>query len=330
MAAPKLVCAADRCSFRPNRPEPKIATSLKRPHWVLLGFKDKLAARGISQAQVHDTKLAVFRTADDDRELRVALDACPHRGASLSCGGAVRGRCVVCPYHSRAIGDAAYPERFFDYAVQDGLVWLDYASNLLTQHHPPPAYPEHADQGLRTFGYTKTLAVNPVLMAENTLDWQHLASVHRVHFIEGNPEVTIRSKGAHGWAEYRYQSDLFDLVIDNEYHIPFTTSLRFRFTNKETGERLPPLLLWFSITPQAEGRVALHLRVSRGALKSPLADWLFKLIDELPLLEDALVVAGVDPLEWSRNKLDAGDEFVAAYRAAMNDAFPELLQWYVR
>jgi phenylpropionate dioxygenase-like ring-hydroxylating dioxygenase large terminal subunit len=310
------------------RPLPKVATSHARPHWVLLGFQDRLARR-VSNVTLHDTKLVVFPTKDGDKELRVAHDACPHRGASLGSGGVVQGDCMVCPYHSRRIGVNAYPERFFDYSAQDGLVWVDFASNLLTQHHPPPAYPEHSDPALRTFEYSKELAVNPVLMAENTLDWQHLSSVHRVHFIQGEPKVTIRSRGAHGWAEYAYQSGLFELTIDNEYHIPFTTSLRFRFRHMETGEELPPLLLWFSISPVSGGKVALHLRVSRGALTSPLADWIFRLIDELPLLEDAAVVAGVDPLEWSRNRLDAGDEFVSAYREAMKAAFPEILEWYV-
>lgn len=331
LVARRPATTASACGFPAKRAAPKIATSTSRPHWVLLGFEDRLRATRpgqVSQHAVHDTRLAVYRTAGAD-ELRVALDACPHRGASLSCGGAVRGEAVVCPYHARAIGLNAYPERFFDYAVRDGLVWVDYASNLLTTYANPPSHPEHSDPELRTFGYTKVLDVNPVLMTENTLDWQHLASVHRVHFIEGKPKVTIRQKGTHGWAEYAYDSELFDLVIDNEYHVPFTTSLRFRFRNKKTGEQLPPLLLWFSITPQEHPRVALNLRVSRGALRSPLADWIFRLIDELPLLEDAAVVAGVDPRQWSANALDAGDEFVAAYRAAMAQHYPELLQWYV-
>jgi len=310
---------------------PKVATSNKKPHWVMLGFEDRLRGRAVRAADLYDTKLAVFRTAND-AELRIALDACPHRGASLRAGGKVSGECVVCPYHSRSIGLHGFPERFFDYAVCDGLVWVNYASNLLTGDpgHQPPAYPEHADGKLRTISYTKWLDLNPVLMAENTLDWQHLCTVHRVHFIDGKPEVTIRSTGAHGWAEYKYQSELFDLTIDNEYHIPFTTSLRFRFKRRDTGECLPPLLLWFSLAPAAGGKTALHLRVSRGALTSPAADWLFKLIDELPLWEDVAVVAGIDPREWSSNRLDGGDDFVAAYRAAMRDTYPEILGWYVQ
>lgn len=322
--APTTAAAAPRVPRR-------TATSTRRPHWVLLGFEDRLARDlrrgGVRPALVHDTRLAVYKTEKD--ELRAALDSCPHRGASLSCGGTVRGECVQCPYHARSVGPAAHPDRFFDVQTRDGLVWLDYASPAGPAPAGPPAYPEHADPGLRTFGYTKVLRLNPVLMTENTLDWQHLATVHRVHFVEGLPRVTIKSKGAHGLAEYAYRSELFDLVIDNEYHVPFTTSLRFRFRDRRTGEQLPVLLLWFSLTPLAGGEVALHLRVSRGALKSPLADWVFRLIDELPLLEDVAVVAGVEPRDWSANRLDAGDEFVAAYRAAMKDAYPEVLDWYV-
>lgn len=297
--------------------------STKRPHWVLLGF-DKTLSK--TSKTIHDTKLAVYRT--DDQELRVTLDACPHRGASLS-SGTVRGECVVCPYHSRPVSTMTHPERFYDYCIRHGLVWLDYASSLITQHQPPPAYPEHDDPTMRTFEYSKTLRVNPVLMVENTLDWQHLASVHRIHFIKGLPKVDIVKRGAHGLATYAYDSDMFDLVIDNEYHAPFTTSLRFRFREKKTGRDLPPMLLWFSVTPHAADLVTLHLRVSRGVLTSPLADWIFRLIDELPLWEDAYIVARVDPKAWSSNALDASDQFVTEYRKTMKDLYPEILEWYV-
>lgn len=313
-----------RASASPTNPVTKRPQSVKRPHWVLLGFDATLAK---SRKVVHDTNLVVYRT-QEEAELRVALDACPHRGASLS-EGVVKGQCVVCPYHSRSVDIRTHPERFYDYAVQDGLVWLDFASSLVTQHHPPPSYPEHSDPNMRTFEYSKTLRVNPVLMVENTLDWQHLSSVHRVHFIKGLPKVDILKRGAHGHATYTYDSDIFDLVIDNEYHVPFTTSLRFRFTDKRTGEKLPALLLWFSVTPGSGDEVTLNLRVSRGVFRSPLADWIFRLIDELPLLEDAHVVSTVDPGAWSSNKLDASDEFVAEYRKAMTSLYPEILEWYV-
>lgn len=61
-----------------------------------------------------------------------------------------------------------------------------------------------------------------------------------------------------------------------------------------------------------------------------LTDALFKLFDELPLLEDAAIAGSVSPAHWSRNALTPADKHVAAYRAAMQDLFPEILEWYVR
>lgn len=309
-------------------PRPLKAISTKRPQWVLAGFRSSLSAKNkLHKLSVHDTPVTVYHAGED---MHIVRDACPHRGASLACGKA-DGVGVVCPYHSMTVSVKSHPERHFDYAATQGLVWMDYASSLLTQHHPPPAYPEFDDPAFRTFEYSKRLRVNPVLMTENTLDWQHLGSVHRVHFVSGTPRVTIKSAGAHGLATYEYDSDVFDLTIENEYHIPFTTSLRFKFTDKKTGRALPPLLLWFSLTPARDGETVLNLRVSRAVLRAVpwLTDWIFRLVDELPLLEDVAVVADVDPAQWSANRLTPGDAFVQAYRDAMRGAFPEILDHYV-
>lgn len=310
---------------------PRRAVSLKRPQWVLAGFSKALATppAKLQKLTIHGTDLVAY--PGQDGELRIARDACPHRGASLSCGAASGQGGVVCPYHGMAVSMKSHPDRHFDYANVQGLVWVDYASGLLTQHHSPPTYPEFSDSDFRTFEYYKDLDVNPVLMTENTLDWQHLASVHRVHFVEGTPRVQVKQTGAHGIATYSYTSELFDLVIENEYHIPFTTSLRFRFVDKRSGRALPPLLLWFSLTPVRDGHTRLNLRVARGVLRAVpwVTDWIFRLVDELPLREDADIVSKLDPAQWSANRLTPGDEFVRAYREAMRDVYPEILNWYV-
>ena len=246
--------------------------------------------------------------------------------------------CIRCAYHGMPIGKASHPDRHYVCQVSQGLMWIDYTSlgrEPLTEppQNEPPTYPEFDDPAFRTFGYYKTLrGVNPVLMVENTLDWQHLASVHRVHFVDGRPLVGIHKTGAHGLATYTYASELFDLTIENEYHVPFTTSLRFKFRDKRTGRVLPPLLLWFTVTPVQEDEIRLNLRVSRAVLKAvpAVTDWIFRLIDELPLAEDAAVVSSIDAAEWSANRLTPGDAFVGAYRQAMREAYPEVLDWYVR
>ena len=132
-------------------------------------------------------------------------------------------------------------------------------------------------------------------------------------------------------ATYRYTSPSFDLTIENEYHIPFTTSLRFKFTDKKTGQAIPPLLLWFSLTPLDAGRCELNLRISRASFTwMPwITDAVFKLIDELPLFEDVEIVQTVDPAAWSANRLTPGDAFVKAYRGAMETHCPFLLRDFV-
>lgn len=312
---------------------PRMPTSTKAPHWLLLGFRDSVFKTHPRKTVVHGTNLVSF--VGEDGRLRVAEDACPHRGASLA-RGTVRHNCVVCPYHGKAVGDGP---TFFDTVVDQDNVWVDFSSRVLgVQDASPPSCPEFSDPAFRTISYTKTLRCNPILLVENTLDHLHLLHIHKVHFVDTTPVVKLANTGikGHGLATYTWSLPTFDLTIENEFYAPFTTSLRFHFTQKAEGrppKPLPPLLLWFSATPtHGTDEVALHLKISRAILKEApcLTDALFKLIDELPLQEDAEIVGSVSAVHWSRNALTPADAHVAAYRATMLDLFPEILAWYVQ
>lgn len=304
-------------------------STLPQQTWILLDFAKRLTAKPAPRT-VASRPLVTY--VGDDKTLYVAHDACPHRGAALH-RGTVRGRCVVCPYHAQAVSPARHADRFIETALRDGLVWVDagLGQEGTTDPAAPASYPEFTDPAYRTIEYSKTVPVNPVLMTENTLDWQHLSSVHRFALVDGDPEVAVRQTGPHGLATYRYTSPAFDLTIENEYHIPFTTSLRFKFTDEKTGEQIPPLLLWFSLTPLDAGRCELNLRISRAtATWLPwITDAVFKLIDELPLFEDVEIVQTVDPAAWSANRLTPGDAFVKAYREAMQAHCHFLLRDFV-
>jgi phenylpropionate dioxygenase-like ring-hydroxylating dioxygenase large terminal subunit len=292
----------------------------KTPHWALLGRATQIR---LGAADVYGSKLAVFRDARG--AIAVAPDACPHRGASLTASGlTVRDGCAVCPYHGHAV-KGSLP------VVEDaaGDVWLGFAD---VARPPPPPPPEFLDPAYRTIAYVKDLScVNPVLMTENTIDHAHLTHVHRVHFVDGDPYVTIHDTGnpEHGLATYEWpETRGYRLVIENEYHLPFTTSLRFLVTDVATGQRQPALVLWFTVAPTAAG-CRLHLRIARGVLRCAVLDGLFKFIDELPLAEDADLVRTIDPQVWSRNRLTDADQFVREYRRAMTALYPGLLGAYV-
>lgn len=307
-----------------------VPSSTRRPHWTLLGRASEFG-RAPRLLDVHGSRLVAFR---DPAGRVVALpDACPHRGASLSHGGLVSGACVVCPYHGRAVGAASGGA--FDVAVDAaGDAWLDFGRGLgSSQHPPPPAPPEFADPDYRVVAYAKDLAgVNPVILTENTLDHAHLFHVHAVHFVPGPPKVRVSppdGAGGGGLATYEWAANgRYQLTIENGYALPFTTWLRFLITDTQTGERLPGLVLWFTAAPTAGG-VRLHLRIARKVLTSPAFDWLFKLVDELPLAEDAAIVRTIDARAWGLNALTPDDAFVAQYRAAMARDFPDLLRHYV-
>jgi hypothetical protein len=332
----------------------------KRPQWIMLGKHADLVSasrRGPHGARVHDTDLVVFTS--DNGDLMIAKDACPHRGASLA-RGKVRGACVVCPYHALPVGRDTWPAHFYSYVRRgprdNSVVWLDCTSDSSTHPWDPPSFPEHQDPAMRTFAYTRKFGpeVNPVLMAENMMDYLHLDPVHLVTFVRGAPRVTIVRTGHHGLAEYAYDSldGKYDVLVQNEYQLPFTTSLRFVITERDTGAALPALLLAFNICPMGDRGTLLHHQISRPALpraspSSPAPKWarsladavvgaveavgdlVFMATDELPLWEDARIVRNTYPSAWSSNALNGTDEFIAAYRAAMRAEFPGLLERYV-
>ena len=306
------------------------------PHWLLLGKTAELrcaSSRKPLKLPVNDGKLVLWQ--DSAAEMHAMDDVCPHRGASLSTGRVDRD-CIRCPYHNHAINGSRRDGGAYELLHEAGNTWVSTAAAAPGSLPPPPpgseAYPEFSLPGYRTVAYHKDLVgVNPVLMMENTLDWSHLAYVHRVHFVEGTPTVTIQRRGTSGLADYVYSSSMFDLRIENEYHAPYTSSLRFLFRDKKTGEDLPALLLWFSFTPTGGDRVRLHLRIARGVLTGAplLTDALFKLADELPLLEDVSLVRDVDASRWSSNVLTPSDEFVASYRDVMISLFPDIVDRFV-
>jgi hypothetical protein len=310
---------------------PFVPNSTRRPHWVLLGRASEFG-RTPRLLDVHGQRLIAFRGADG--RVMGLPDACPHRGASLSTGGVVnRQDCVVCPYHGRAVPGGARAGGLVTYTDAAGDAWLDFGTKLVSQAFaPPPPPPEFTDQDYRVVAYAKDLpGVNPVILTENTLDHAHLFHVHAVHFVPGPPKVTLKTNSAPGSGLATYEwapSGRYQLTIENEFHVPFTTSLRFLVTDTQTGKRSPALVLWFTAAPTGDG-VRLHLRIARAVLTCPAFDGLFKLVDELPLAEDVAIVRTVDARAWGTNALTPDDAFVAQYRAEMTRDYPDVLRHYV-
>lgn len=299
---------------------------VRAAHWCPVEFTRVARTRTTKplKTMIHGTRHAVFWDVKRDVPT-VVDDVCPHRGASLSEGGVVtEGGCIKCKYHGKHVGPMQADRR--NVTESHGIVWLKSGQgDLPTDERMPPSSTEF--EGSRVTEYSRAFdGCSPILCVENTLDWSHLETVHAFHLIEGNPNVTINRGGVNGKASYEY-AFLKDqtLVIENEYWGPWSTCLRFIFD----GQRA--FTLHFAVRPESNDNARLFVRVVRDASSwsGPIGDFVYMLINELPLIEDRYIVRHADPTSWSKNKLTKDDAFLKEYRSYMTTCHPDILAMYV-
>lgn len=296
-------------------------TSVKRPQWVLLGFGDALRKPGVVQRhRVMDRRLVTF-VDPSTRELSIADEACPHRGASLA-DGTVRGGCLVCPYHGLEVSARTHPHVFYDNAVlqKRQLVWVDVASLQVTQHAMPPYFVEFNSAALDVVDYAVAAApANALPAMEALIDWAHLATPRLP--TPRLSEVLVRAY-PNALARHVYALPAGELVLENEFHVPFTASLRATLDGRVL------LLAAVSLTPRSREETGVHVRVARAQVVSPAAAEVLDLLDETRWQDAARVVQGVHARAWVRSRLGAGDGLIGAYRRAMTSLYPDMLAYF--
>ena len=82
--------------------EPRVNVALSRTEldWRFIGTIDDIPRQGARCVENNETKIAVFRTADD--RIFALEDKCPHKNGPLS-QDIVHGGCVTCPLHNWVI-----------------------------------------------------------------------------------------------------------------------------------------------------------------------------------------------------------------------------------
>lgn len=299
----------------------------KSPAWISLGFSKQFASRSKPYGMsVMGRKIVLHRDTMSD-ELLASSDVCPHRAASLSHNGLVMDGKLKCLYHGHCIS----PE----YAIveKDGVVWLNWTGRraAMSDSVQPPTFLQHINPEMRTISYSLKAPVNAMLMVENLLDYVHLSqgNVHRFAIVDR--ETTIENLESTS-VVYKYPplaGDSLLMTVKNSFvpDAPFTTSLEFCFQDVRTGKDLPRLFLWFSIVPHDAQTSTFNLRISRGMLRWPVWDILFKLLDVLPLAEDVDVVRHVSPCH-SQNILTEGDVFLKQYRHHVQTQYPDITRYF--
>lgn len=290
--------------------------SVKRPHWLLLCRRDVLRQpRTIRRHDVYGAGIVTY--TDEADELHVVEEACPHRGASLA-DGSVRDGCVVCPYHGMAWGPRTSPDRAYDYAALQGLVWVDVAKDLCTQHFMPPYYPEFSSPAFRTFGYSRTLEdVNPLVLLEHVLEHPRARSDATPRLLHDGPDGLARYE-----LDIPQGSASGRLRVDVAYHVPFTAGLRFVLDGRTVA------VVMYSVLPASASRVSLHVHVARAQPSGDVPSQVTSMIDDAVARGDEAIVHSVDARQWSRNHVSpATDAVGTAYRDAMRRFFPEVVAY---
>ncbi len=237
------------------------------PRWTCVGFRKSLSR--LQRLTVRGEDLVVYTPRHD---LCVARDVCPHRGARLS-DGCVGSDGVVCPRHGRVVNMMTDPELHFDVVVSQGVVWM--CDGGYTTWAGPPTQLEFDSPDYRVSEFKKMFPDTQVSI-DNILAFPRLFDM--------SFESTVRATAAGSVATYTTATPEHDIVIVNEFFAPSTTTIRFVFIEKATGRALPPLLVWFSLTPTTPGMVRLHARVCKHFGSSvSLTSWALDFINAAPL-----------------------------------------------
>lgn len=160
--------------------------------WTPLVHVARIPRRRPLRLTLAGERLAVFRVPDG--RFGVLLDACPHRGASLSLGRVDGAGCVACPFHEwrfDAGGAAVHvplnPEakrdRLFAQALPSlvigELLWV-YTDPSVRNAPAPPQVPEGLVSDRVTRAYLEVRwAAHWTRAMENMLDSPHVPFVHR-------------------------------------------------------------------------------------------------------------------------------------------------------
>ena len=258
---------------------------------------------------LHDKKYVGF--LDTKGRPNIVSDVCTHRGAALS-GGTVRDGCVRCPYHDHPTrGD---PRRC---VVANDVVWYD---DDFDRDAPGPAdllelRQSHVHTYLRSFE-----GCNPLLILENTLDHAHLEHIHAITAVNGAPRVEVLDDHMVKYS-YATLSPTIEIGVINEFR-PWHTALRFFFNESHAFS------LHFTWVPVGKQRTNCIVRIAR-ADGDELSDKFLEILNELPLIEDRLVVRSIDAARaWSDDMLRPEDAFVSRFRDMMMTDRPETVGFY--
>ena len=285
-------------------------------HWHLIAWERDI--KDLKTIRLYDEKYFIF-------DKKLALDRCPHRGASLS-KGSIIDKSVKCNYHNRYFSCVSHPDMFGG-VIKDGALWYGGDDELII-----PRIEEFDDDSYRSLFMSRRLKnINPMALAESNIDSEHVSAVHSIKIDRIlTPVITMRPSALLNIHEY--DAPKFRLKIETMFWLPFSNCLKFYLFDKRKNKIHEPFILWFSITPHANNDVTLHIRSLRKKIQGDidiLLDPIFTAISDIPIREDYHVVKNVDMSRIHDDNLTSEDDFIKFYRSMMLENCPGIYNYMI-
>jgi len=252
----------------PRRIRAALARAARRPSggWAVLDATRALRA-GPRKVVVAGRELVAW--TGPDGALRVAPDACPHMGASLSCGRVDHEGGIVCPWHGLALRDRRHGTWAPLPAHDDGvLAWVRLDALLAPGETPTerPILPARPARFLDAVVRTEA-ACDPEDVIANRLDPWHGAHFHPHSFArlrviaEDEGSITVR-------VVYRIASR-FGMEVDARFDCPDPRTIVMTIT---AGEGVGSIVETHA-TPLGRGRTAI-VEATLASSERPGMQWL--------------------------------------------------------
>lgn len=293
--------------------------------WYVIGVPGDFLLNQPKKVTVWGNNYVIWRSTD--RTMVGLLDACPHKGASLSRGNIVNNN-IMCPYHGYEFNTSGCLEKVpgiyfrykpyydvekFDVTEKDGWVYLNTYNYRVARKidipgtRIPEKFAENIFQeedirnGSRVVHLNMHFKCFSRILSENSLDVMHLAFVHTFGNAK-NPSPTSEDPPKqvgkyHYKTSYEYQSgersmarrifDVQSLRIENEFILPHTTVARVFFGN------FVSTVITFAL-PINDNESILFVKTYRNFWENSVGDMLSRNMMYNTMLQDRGVVEHID------------------------------------
>jgi phenylpropionate dioxygenase-like ring-hydroxylating dioxygenase large terminal subunit len=294
-------------------------------HWYVIGEPEDFPVDRPKKAMVWGNNYVVWRTSNGS--FVGLMDACPHKGASLS-GGNIVNNNIMCPYHGYEFNssgcldkvpglcfrpDSHYDVEKFDVTEKDGWVYLNtYNYKVARKLHAnsteiPCKFEENIFQeedirnGSRVVRLNMGFKCFSRILSENSLDVMHIAFVHTFGNAK-NPSPTSEDPPKqmgkyHYKTSYAYQSGersmarrmfgVRGLRIENEFVLPHTTVARVFFGG------FVSTVVTFAL-PVNENESKLFVKTYRNFWENTMGDIVSRNMMYNTMLQDRDIVENID------------------------------------